>query len=176
MSDDRRSSIRRHASLPFAWRPVAANASMAEVCQALGVPAAAALHSRMAELDGELRRLCAALPDASVADAVRLLDDKVALLEEALMSQTPLPPAQALEISADGISFNSPQPVQVGSALGIHLVLPVSYHLVCRGRVSHCAASDGGHHLGVALQDMEDPAARRLTRFAIGRDHGADAD
>lgn len=176
MSEDRRTTVRRHASLPFAWKEIPDQASMAEACRALGVPAAAALHSRVAELDDEFRRLCATLPDPRVAEAVQLLNDKVALLEEALMSQAPLPPAQPLEVSAEGLGFESSHAVEVGTLIGVHLVLPVSYHLICRARVSRCAPGEHGHQIGVTLLNVEGPASRRLTRYAIGRDRGVEED
>jgi hypothetical protein len=175
MSEDRRTSIRRRAALPFAWRPIPESASLTEICNALGLPPALALQSRLAELDDEFRRACAVLPDTRLAAALRVLDAKVAVLEEAVLAQSPHPDNRLVTISADGADFDSPDPLVVGSWLGVHLVLPVSYHIVCRGQVSHCHAIDsGGFRVGVELSHLEAPAARRLTRYAIGREREGD--
>ena len=175
MTEDRRTSVRRRAALPFAWRPIPEGASLAEVCDALGLPPALALQSRLAELDDEFRRACAALADGRVAAALRVLDAKVAVLEEAVLAQAPHPDSRMVTISAGGIDFDSPDPLTVGAWLGVHLVLPVSYHIVCRGQVCHCRRQDGGgHRVGVDLSHLEAPAARRLTRYAIGREREAE--
>jgi hypothetical protein len=169
MTTERRASIRRQSTLPFAWCRTSETASLAEVCAALGLPAAIALQSRLAELDDDFKRLCAGLPDARLADVLRVLDNKVSVLEEALLAQAPQPDARAVEISADGIGFDSEEPLAAADWLGVHLVLPVSYHIVCRAWVSHCDPQAGGYRIGAEFRDMEGPAGRRLTRYAIGR-------
>lgn len=174
MSDDRRTSVRRDATLPFTWQTTTATASLAELCRQLDVPAALALQSRMAELDEELRRLAGAL-DARTADALRVLDGKVALLEEALLAQSRLPPQRLLTVSADGLGFVEADPVPVGEWIAVHLVLPVSYHLVCRARVTRCEPAEHGFGIGAAFVDLGPPAGRRLTRYAIGRERDQDA-
>jgi hypothetical protein len=170
MTTERRASIRRQAALPLAWCRTSETASLAEVCAALGLPTAIALQSRLSELDDDFKRLCAGLPDVRLADVLRVLDNKVSVLEEALLAQAPQPDARAVEISADGIGFDSAEPLAAADWLGVHLVLPVSYHIVCRAWVSHCDPQPGGgYRIGAEFRDMESPAGRRLTRYAIGR-------
>lgn len=169
MSDDRRASVRRQAVLPFSWRPIDADATLADVCRALDLPHSLILQSRMAELDEELRRLTAVL-DTRTADALRVLDTRLSLLEEALLAAAPRPAPRPVTVSADGIGFEESAAVDIGSRIGMHLVLPVSQHLVVRGRVSHCRPTQPGYRVGVELLDLEPTVARRLTRFAIGRE------
>lgn len=174
MSDDRRASVRRRVALPFNWAELTAEATAMELCDVLAVPRALAVRSRLADLDDEFARAAAAIGDARVADAVRALDRKVGVLEEALLAELPLPQAAELELSADGIGFAASRALPVDTWIGIHLVLPVSYHLVGLARVSRCAPPASGeperHRIGAEFHGLEAPAARRLTRFAIGRD------
>lgn len=157
--------------LPFAWQHVPASASTAEICRRFGLPPGLALHGRLAELDDEFKRACAGINDSRTIDALRALGDKLSVLAEAVLAQGPLPDAQAVEVSADGAGFETPEPLEVGVTLGVHLVLPVSYHVVCRARVTHCVPRDGaGFQVGVEFQDLDASTGRRLTRYAIGRD------
>jgi len=170
MPEDRRASIRRQATLPFVWREVAESATVPELCRTLGLPAALALQSRLAELDEEYQRLCASVADTRVLDVLRVLDRKVAALEEAIVAEAPQPERRPLVISPDGVGFDASERVPEGTWLALHVVLPVSYHVVCKARVSHCAAHDGGYRIGAEFHQMQAPAGRRLTRYAIGRD------
>ncbi len=174
MTDDRRTSVRRRATLPFSWRESHQDATRAELCDALAVPRAIGFQSRLADLDESLQRATSQLADAVVAEAVRLLDGKIAVLEEAVLSALPRPPIRAIELSADGIGFGADQAVSPGAWLAVMLVLPETYHIVCRARVSHCVRAvgedRGPYHIGAEFYGLDPPTARRLTRYAINRD------
>lgn len=174
MSDDRRTSVRRRADLPFSWRECDQHATRAELCDALAVPRAIGFQARLADLDEGLQRATAQVADAAVAESLRILDGKVAVLEEAVLSALPRPPVRAIELSADGIGFGADQAVAPGAWLAVMLVLPETYHIVCRARVSHCVRAvgedRGPYHIGAEFHGLEGPTARRLTRYAISRD------
>lgn len=170
-TDDRRSSVRRNATLPFTWRVVEASAPPADVHKALGVPVTVALQGRLAELDEELLRASSGITDPATADALRVVDRKLQLLEECLLGPVPEPPVVPVALSADGVGFDSSEQLPVGTSLGIHLILPVSQHLVCLARVSRCdAAGSQGYRIGAEFVDLDGPTGRRLTRFAISRE------
>lgn len=174
MADDRRTSVRRRARLPFSWRESRQDATRADLCDALAVPRAVGFQSRLADLDDELLRVTSHLTDAYVADALRILDGKVAVLEEAVLASLPRPPVRAIEISADGIGFGADQLVPHGTWLAVLLVLPEAYHIVSLARVSHCMRAVGGasepYHIGAEFHGLDASAARRLTRYAIARE------
>ncbi|HEX7035960.1 MAG TPA: PilZ domain-containing protein [Pseudomonadales bacterium] len=168
MSDDRRTSVRRQALLPFAWRALPDDASTADAIRALDLPAPLALQSRLAELDEELRRTTAALPDHRVLDALRALDAKVSVLEEAIFATVPTPAPAPVTLSADGVGFTAAEALAIGSRVAVHLVLPVAQHVIGLGCVRHCSAEPQGYGIGVELLELDAQAARRLTRYAIG--------
>lgn len=173
MTDDRRSSLRRLETLPFAWCPADSTATVADLCSALALPRSHALQSRLAELDDDLTRAAGDLPDSRVAEVVRILDAKLAILQEGLLADASLPAPHALELSAEGVGFRASRPLDPGTWVGVHLVLPVNYHLICRARVTHCSRADepdadGQFHIGTELHGLETAAARRLTRHLIG--------
>ena len=173
MSDDRRTSVRRRAELPFAWRNSVAGATTVELCRTLGIPVALALQSRLADLDEHFQSAAGSVTDSRVAEALRALDGKLEVLEEALLAQAPVPPPAPLDLSADGLAFEAPEALAEGSWIAVHVVLPTAYHLVGLAQVSHCAAPHGdatGYRIGAGFHGLEDPVARRLTRFAISRD------
>jgi len=174
MSDDRRNSVRRTADLPFAWCEVAADATLADVCDALAVPRAITRAARLAELEDAFAAALTAVSDRSAAGALRALERRLAVLEQAVLADSAAPPTQTLEVSADGVGFDVPEPPAAEATLGMHLLLPTVSHLLLKGRVTHCAevGADLGPsrwRLGVAFVDLDAAAARRLTRFAIAR-------
>lgn len=168
MSEDRRTSIRRPAVLPFTWRPLPDDASAADALRALELPAPLLLHGRLAEVDEEFRRASAALTDPRLVDALRALDAKLSVLEEALFAAVPAPPATPVTVSADGIGFSNAKALRVGSRVAAHLVLPERQHVIGLGQVRHCVADSEGFAVGVELLELDAQAARRLTRYAIG--------
>jgi hypothetical protein len=168
MSDDRRTSVRRQAALPFEWCPLPEDAGTADALRALGLPAPLTLQSRLAELDEEFRRSCSALADPRTVEALRALDGKLSGLEEALFSALPAPAPRAVTVSADGLGFSNGEALPVGGQLALHLVLPVSQHVVGVGRIRHCVAGPDRFAIGVELLGLDAQSARRLTRYAIG--------
>ncbi len=73
-----------------------------------------------------------------------------------------------MELSADGIGFETRKPLKPGTWIGIHLVLPTVYHLLGNARVNHCEARQGGCWIGSELVDLDPATAKKLTRFVIG--------
>jgi len=170
MSDDRRNSVRRTADLPFAWCQVAVDASPEDICDALAVPRAIARLARLAELEDMSATALSAVTDRAAAAALRALERRLAVLEQALLAESAQPPVRTLEVSADGVGFDVAEPPAGDATLGMHLVLPPANHLILKARVSHCAALGASRwRLGAVFLDLDDAAARRLTRFAIAR-------
>jgi hypothetical protein len=184
MTDDRRGSLRRQVKLPFQWCATSAE-EIADICDALHLPRSHALQSRLADLDDDMRRATATLDDSRLIEVLRVMNARLAVLEEAMLADARLPETQALELSADGVGFTAGQALPQGTLLGVHLVLPVSYHLVCQACVTHCAAIEtgpgaqadrpdaSGYRIGAEFRSLQPAAARRLTRFAISRDQEA---
>lgn len=170
MSDDRRNSVRRTATVPFAWCEVAADASLADIGDALAVPRAITRAARLAEFEDAFAAALTAVADRGAASALRALERRLTVLEQALLDDAAQPPDCPVEVSADGIGFDVPQPLSAGATLGMHLVLPTVSHLLLKGRVSHCAALGPARwRVGAEFVELDDAAARRLTRFAIAR-------
>lgn len=174
MEHDRRSSVRRRTRLPFAWCPLDGPLPAVQVCDALGIPRALTLQSRLADLDEAFTTAMGALTEPPTAQALRLLDGKLGVVAEAVLAQAPVPDTGELELSADGVGFRAGRPLEPGRWVGVHLVLPVSYHVVCVARVNRCtAAAAGSYRIGAGFEGLEPPLERRLTRFAISRDRAA---
>ncbi|MFW6092766.1 MAG: hypothetical protein ACODAC_02255 [Pseudomonadota bacterium] len=170
MSHDHRAFLRREETLPFAWRPLDSGCTTpADVCDALALPRTVALQAKLGELGAELDQAAAALSEPGLRTAFGLLDAKVGVLEEAVMADAPIPPRRSLELSGAGIGFRVSGTVEPGAWIGVHLVLPVSYHLVSAARVTHCTRESSGQRLGAELVGLAAPAARHLTRFVISR-------
>lgn len=170
MSDDRRNSVRRTADLPFAWCEVAVDASLAHICDALAVPRAITRAARLAELEDAFAAALNAVTDRATASALRALERRLTVLEQALLAESAQPPARSLEVSADGVGFDAAEPLAAESTLGMHLLLPPVSHLILKARVTHCAELTAERwRVGAVFVDLDDAAARRLTRFAIAR-------
>ncbi len=163
--------------LPFGFTTVEPETTAAGLCDALGAPRVLALRARLADLDDEFTRLVASVTERVTQDALRALERKLGVLEEMLMADLPEPASAELEMSADGIGFEASDPLEAGSWIAVHLVLPVNYHLLAAARVQRSVPVDqhaGKFRIGAAFERLEPLTARRLTRFVIGRDAPAD--
>jgi len=170
MSDDRRNSVRRTAEVPFAWCKVAADASLADVGDALAVPRSITRAARLAEFEDAFAAALTAVTDRGAAGALRALERRLAVLEQALLADAAQPSSCSVEVSADGVGFDAPEPLSAGATLGMHLVLPTVTHLLVKGRVTHCAELGPARwRVGAEFLELDDATARRLTRFAIAR-------
>jgi hypothetical protein len=168
MSTERRESLRTEVTLPFKWLACAARTPADQLCKLFGLPGFIRIHGKLAELASEFSRALHDIRDPATVGALEVLDAKLGVLEEALHAETAIPTEQPLELAAEGIGFDSAQTLAPGSWLGVHLVLPTAYHLVCGAQVTHCKAADSGYRIGALLCDMDTAAAKRLTRFVIG--------
>jgi hypothetical protein len=170
MRDDRRNSVRRTADLPFAWCEVPADATLADVGAALAVPGAITRAARLAEFEDAFAAALSAVTDRGTASALRALERRLAVLEQAVLADAAQPPGCSVEVSADGIGFDAAEPISAGTTLGMHLVLPTVTHLLLTGRVTYCAELGPARwRVGAEFLDLDDATAKRLTRFAIAR-------
>lgn len=177
MTDDRRTAIRRQVRLPFRYAAVAADTTAEGLCDALGVSRLLGLRARLADLDDAFARTVGSIAEPRIQDAFRALERKLSALEEVLLAGLPAPETADLEVSADGVGFESAVALDPGNWLAVHLVLPVNYHLVAPVRVARCnpvRGAAGPFRIGAEFQQMEPASARKLTRFAIGREAPAD--
>jgi len=168
MNTDRRLSLRTCVDLPFAWLPLAEPQSAVQLCESFELPAFVQLQGHLVELDTELDHMLHNVSDSAVIGALRLLDAKLDLLCEAQQVGVNVPAWKSIELSADGIGFETKEKLRSGVWIGIHLVLPTVYHLLGSARVNHIEVRDGGCWIGAELHDLEPATAKKLTRFVIG--------
>lgn len=171
-SDNRRSTVRRQAELPFQWRPMSRDPDPQAAIHALSLPSTIALQADLAEAEARIERALGALDDRSTAEALRALADKVSLVADAVLAGIPVPPARLLTLSAEGIGFVDGQPVDQGSTIAVHLILPPGRHVVCAAEVTRCVAADADWRIGASFLDLDTATARALTRFTIQRSDG----
>ena len=168
-SDDRRSTVRRQAELPFEWRPMTRDQDPQGLLRALALPPTIALQSDLADADARVERALGALDDRATAEALRALGDKVSLVADAVLAEIPVPPVRPLTLSAEGVGFLDSQPVDEGSNIAVHLVLPPGRHVVCAAEITRCLAADADWRIGATFRDLDAATARALTRFTIQR-------
>ena len=123
MNTDRRLSLRTRVDLPFAWLRLAEPQSAAMLCESFKLPAFVQLQGRLSDLDIELDHVLHNISDSSVIGALRLLDAKLDLLCEAQQVSVTVPDWKSIELSTDGIGFETRETLTSGSWIGIHLVL-----------------------------------------------------
>ena len=169
MDQDRRTSLRRQDTLPFAWCQCDAEPNLTDICQGLGLPVAAASNSRLTDLELEASQAIGGIRDTAVAGALTLMNRRVSLLQDALLGNLTIPDSISLDLSAEGLGFRTRGTLESGSWLGIHLVLPDGFHLICGGRVNHCQPDEDDYVVGVSLEKLDEAAARRLTRYVISK-------
>ncbi|MCB1759144.1 MAG: PilZ domain-containing protein [Gammaproteobacteria bacterium] len=91
------------------------------------------------EMSGVLRKIEHDTPD--VARYLKALDRKVDLLGKAFLTWTSEmadQPASAVNLSASGMAFNTPDPVEIGTMLELKLLLPHFTGLVLFAEVVAC--------------------------------------
>ncbi|MCB1683990.1 MAG: PilZ domain-containing protein [Pseudomonadales bacterium] len=186
--DDRRASLRVQARLPFQWQPLASREELKDLITRWGLAHHLEIQQSLATLDGQLERAMHDVRDPAVTTVLRLLDDKLDLIARSVRQdvERQIPRAVDIELSAEGMAFNHPSPLPVGTLIGVHLVLPAQgpsgvFHLLCTGRTTAAgvrhpgsatvssiqSATGDGNHLGVQFLDLPPAASRRLTRFVI---------
>lgn len=168
MSIDRRLSLRTCVDLPLAWQPLTDPLSASKLCESFKLPAFVQLQGRLLELNTELDHALHNISDSSVIGALGLLNAKLDLLCEAQQVDVTIPERKSIELSPDGIGFETHEALSSGTWIGIHLVLPTVYHLLGNARINHCEARAGRFWVGAELFDLEPASAKKLTRFVIG--------
>ncbi len=166
---DRRTSLRRQDTLPFAWCRCDAEPNLTDICRGLGLPVAGASNSRLTDLELEAGQAIGGIRDAAVAGALTLMNRRISLLQDALLGNLTIPDSISLDLSAEGLGFRTHAALESGAWLGIHLVLPDGSHLICGGRVNHCQSDEDEYIVGVSLTQLDEAAARRLTRHVISK-------
>ncbi len=138
------------------------------LCESFKLPAFVQLQGRLSDLDIELDHVLHNISDSSVIGALRLLDAKLDLLCEAQQVSVTVPDWKSIELSTDGIGFETRETLTSGSWIGIHLVLPTVYHLLGNAKVNHSEGRADGGWIGAELHDLDAASAKKLTRFVIG--------
>lgn len=168
--DNRRSTVRRQAELPFDWRPMAGDPDLPAAVRALALPPGIALQADLADADASIERALGAVDDRAVAEALRAVAAKVSLVADAVLAEVPVPAPRPLALSAEGVGFVDDQPVDEGSAIAVHLILPPGRHVVCAAEVTRCEAAGAHWRIGASFRGLDAATARALTRFTIRRD------
>ena len=167
MDPDRRDSLRRDVRLPFRWQALAAPLPSAELAKLFELPPALQLSGRFADLEAEFAAVSQNVHEPAVALALEVTNARITALQEGLLTQHPTPPEATLEIAASGIAFTAAVTLSVGSYIGIWLVLPRCYHVLCMARVCRCKQVEGGYRLAAELltETMDGAGSKRLSRF-----------
>ena len=168
MTTERRDSLRTEVALPFQWLACTTHKPADQLCRLFGLPGFVRIHGKLGELASEFSRALHNVRDPATVGALEVLDAKLGVIEEALHADTAIPPMETLELAAEGIGFDSAETLTIGAWLGVHLVLPTAYHVVCSAEVTHCQAQGSGFRIGARLADLDTAAAKRLTRYVIG--------
>ena len=169
MDADRRDSLRRDVRLPFRWQALDAPATSAELAKLFDLPPVLQLSPRLAELEAEYAEVAGNVSEPSVALALDVMNARVSAIAEALFAQHPVPAEQDLEVAAGGIAFTAATPLSEASWVGVHMVLPTCYHVLCAASVRRCARTEGGYRVATELlpDALEPAASKRLSRFVF---------
>ena len=98
------------------------------------------------EMSGVLRKIEHDAPD--VARYLKSVDRKIDLLGKAFLawtSEMAEQPASAVNLSASGMAFNTPEPTEVGTILELKLLFPHFTGLVLLAEVVACEKLDAQH-------------------------------
>lgn len=170
-SEDRRTSLRIHARLPLQWRLQTGMVALPDLAAHWGLGQYLECQQALASLDQKFDRALHDIKDPATVSALRLLNSKMDLVAQGsgTSSEAAEAPPIAVELSADGLGFELEQPLTQSSTIGVHLILPGPFHLLCNAQVSRCDRLDRSsrYHVGLTLLDLPPSASRRLTRFVI---------
>ncbi len=168
MSMDRRLSLRTRVDLPFVWRPLTERLNASELCEWFQLPVIVQLQGRLTELDTELDHALHNISDSTTVAALQLLNTKLDVLSEAQEVEAPVPAKKSIELSANGVGFETTEALKCGSWIGIHIVLPTVFHMLGNARVNNCNEREECFWIGAELLDLDPATAKKLTRFVIG--------
>ena len=109
--------------------------------------------------------------DRTLAGYLKAINKRIDVLGQAVAQHmlSDLAPARPVSLSEGGVSFTSPEPVEVGSFLNLRMVLlPQPLGLQLRGRVIHCAAlADGNWEIGTEFEALPDAQRQLLARHIL---------
>ena len=91
------------------------------------------------EMSGVLRKIEGKSPD--IAHYLKSLDQKIDLLGKAFLTWTNEmadQPASAVNLSASGMAFNAPEPIELGTLLELKILLPFFTGLILYAEVVAC--------------------------------------
>jgi hypothetical protein len=138
--------------------------------------AASSLASISQRMAGVLHKISVESPE--IAQYLKALDQKIDLLGRAMLSNDPSlqeQQAQAVNLSASGMAFNSAQPEKVGTVLELRLILlPSLMGLLIYGEVMGCEKLKDpeqgfSHNIRVDFSHMRDSDRDVLIRHVIQR-------
>lgn len=171
MGVERRTSRRSEFRLPFQWQTLPEEQSLNSQIQRWHLDRVLRFQQQSASVRADFEKAMAAVRDSAVSGALRALNSRMELLESISTTTGVRPESVHLELSADGIGFNTGKPLTENTRLAVHIVLPDGFHLVAEATVSHCAAdhqqSDRPYRVGAALENLDASSARRLTALII---------
>lgn len=111
--------------------------------------------------------------DRTLANYLKVINKRIDLLGQAVAQSLlrDIGPAKRVSLSEGGISFNSPQQVDVGTHLAIKMVLmPQALGLLLRARVVHCRPrTDQQFEIGTAFESLTDAQRQLLARHILQR-------
>ncbi|MEM7080025.1 MAG: hypothetical protein AAF513_15495 [Pseudomonadota bacterium] len=166
MHPERRTYLREHARLPFAWQPISAQASEAALWDAFDMQPHYQLRSIAAGLQ-QLTAIAQQIPDSDIKLCVLQLIDNQRLLC-AQSASAPTPEVTSVELSVSAFKFECTQPPALATPLALCLVPSADVPMVVRARVQ-CVRPDGERFAVVAALDKEDAAVTRQLQTLLLR-------
>ena len=182
MTDDRRTYFRIDDYVQLELRPVTHETLNQSPVENF-FPGAEALktYAELRRLDGEAQQLCYQVKDRDrqLADYLYLLNRKVDLLAQQLVSKPDLTEAQsskrAVNLSEGGIAFSHNRALEKGSYLALNLIFLPSYvHIPVYALVTRCdSRRDKAYEIAAEFQHLSD-AQQQLMGQQIMRAQLAD--
>ncbi|WP_339485495.1 PilZ domain-containing protein [Pseudomonas sp. EL_65y_Pfl2_R95] len=111
--------------------------------------------------------------DRTLASYLKVMNKRIDMLGQTVAQSLlgDIGPPKQVTISEGGVSFNSPEAVEVGTHLAIKLVLmPQALGLLLRAKTIHCLASDDGQfEIGTEFEALTDAQRQLLARHILQR-------
>jgi len=174
--ENRREYYRINDEIALLLRLLAEDAEHASVA----FPEDAALFSQLEalqELELQTQPLLRQLAegDAALANCLRLLDRRTALLTQTLLQQvdTDFGSRQRVSLCEAGLSMIYPQELLTGRRLALKiLLLPQSHALLLCARIIYCQPAEGGYSVGLEFEHLSEIQRQVLARHILHQQAG----
>lgn len=171
-ADDRREYYRIEDHLALEFRPLPEAPALAEEALREDSPLfnlLGDLHLLEFEAQHLLRQI--GERDRALASYLKLVDKRIDLIAGALARNLlhEVGPAQPVTLSEGGITFDAPEPLEVGQLLALKLVLlPRALGLQLRARVTRCQSRGlGDYEVVTCFEALGEPQRQLLARHIL---------